>query len=53
MHNKSAIGGVILIVIGSLFLLHNFGLFSFAFLRDLWPVILIVVGLGLLLKKRA
>jgi phage shock protein C len=44
------IGGLVLIVLGLLFLANNlFPEFSFG---DYWPLILIAVGIGLLLKNR-
>ncbi|MBW8828201.1 MAG: hypothetical protein JF606_01975 [Burkholderiales bacterium] len=39
--NKS---GIVLIVIGCLFLAHNFGLLQFGWLQQWWPLILIAVG---------
>ena len=39
--NKS---GIVLIAIGVVFLLANFGLLQFGWLRDWWPLILIAVG---------
>ena len=53
MRSKSAIGAFILITLGVLFLLSNFGwiprigpLFA-----TWWPAILIVVGVGLLIRR--
>ena len=40
--------GVILIAVGALFLLHNLDLMD---LGRYWPLLLIVVGIGLLLKR--
>lgn len=42
--------GVVLVVIGLLFLANNF-IPGFRF-GDYWPVILIVIGVGMLLKPR-
>lgn len=39
--NKS---GIVLIIIGSLFLAHNFGLLDWGWLKQWWPLILIVLG---------
>ncbi|CAG1019749.1 hypothetical protein BURC_04661 [Burkholderiaceae bacterium] len=39
--NKS---GIILILIGALFLAHNFGMLQFGWLRQWWPLILIGLG---------
>ena len=40
--NKS---GIVLIVIGALFLAHNFGLLQFGWLHQWWPLILIGLGI--------
>ena len=40
--NKS---GIVLIIIGCVFLANNFGLLQFEWLRQWWPLILIAVGL--------
>jgi uncharacterized membrane protein len=47
--NKS---GIVLIVIGVLFLAHNFGLLQLAWLRDWWPLILIVLGVWSLIDHK-
>lgn len=48
--NSSSIAGIVLIVIGALFLLNNFiPRFSFG---DFWPFILIAIGIGLLLNVK-
>jgi hypothetical protein len=39
--NKS---GIVLIIIGCVFLANNFGLLQFEWLRQWWPLILIGVG---------
>jgi len=39
--NKS---GIILIVIGLLFLAHNFGMLEFGWLRQWWPLGLVALG---------
>lgn len=47
--------GLLLISIGVVFLLINFGLLPWSFwlsVVDLWPLLLILVGIGFLLKKR-
>lgn len=43
-------GGVILVVLGTLFLLRN--LYPWFRFEDYWPVILIAIGLVLLWKSR-
>jgi len=51
---KAPIGALILIILGVLFLLHNMGLLPVP-LREIfatyWPVILILVGVSMLLKR--
>ena len=44
--------GLILIIIGTVFLLQNLGYISGAAWAIIWPAILIVIGLGILLKRR-
>ena len=46
------LGGLILIVLGSLLLLDRFMPFGFLWIVDLWPVILILVGAALILGAR-
>ncbi len=46
--NKKVLGGTILILLGVLFLLDNlFPHFNFG---DYWPIILIAIGVGILIK---
>jgi Domain of unknown function (DUF5668) len=56
MRHRSRTGAVILIFIGSIFLLINLGVLPVAELRVLlakwWPLILIVIGAWLLTKPR-
>ena len=47
--NKS---GIVLIVIGVVFLLANFGLLQFGWLRDWWPLILIALGVWSLINHK-
>ncbi len=44
------IGGVILIVLGGMFLLENF--YPWFRFEDYWPVILIVIGIALIVRPR-
>ena len=44
--------GIILIVIGCLFLANNFGLIEWSWLRQWWPLILIAVGVWSILDRR-
>jgi phage shock protein PspC (stress-responsive transcriptional regulator) len=46
--NKKIFGGTILILLGILFLLDN--LFPYFDFGDYWPVILIVIGAGIIIK---
>jgi lia operon protein LiaF len=51
-HRHPYIGGLILITIGVLFLLDNFGYASFGgLIHDFWPIILILIGLSLLMRR--
>lgn len=55
MDNKKLIGGIILIVLGIIFLLTNLGYISFDVLfgiLDLWPLLLIVAGINVLFNKK-
>jgi phage shock protein C len=45
----SVVGGVILIVLGLLFLGENF--LPHFYFRDWWPLILVVIGIGLIVKS--
>lgn len=48
--NTNSVAGIVLIVIGALFLLNNFiPRFNFG---DFWPFILIAVGIGLILNAK-
>lgn len=44
------LGGYILLAIGALFLLHNLGLFRFWELSQLWPLIIIAVGIAMIYR---
>jgi len=50
MRSKGVFWGVILVAIGALFVLRNFGVFYFNWydIRHLWPVILVILGISLL-----
>jgi hypothetical protein len=50
MKSKNVFWGIILISIGLLFVLRNFGYIDFGWysLRQLWPVILVILGISLL-----
>jgi len=56
MNNNKLSIGVILVTIGIFFLLINLGFISFSILFgifDLWPLILVVVGINILFKKKS
>jgi TM2 domain-containing membrane protein YozV len=44
-------GAIVLIILGSLFLLDNIGLWDFRFIHRLWPLILIFMGIWLFAKR--
>jgi hypothetical protein len=50
MRSKGVFWGVLLIALGALFVLRNFGIFYFNWydLKHLWPVILVILGISLL-----
>lgn len=52
---KPSAAGIVLVVVGILFLLRNFGfnLHIGQLLSTWWPLILIVVGVGMLFKDRS
>jgi len=43
------VGGLILLTIGVIFLLRNFGLIPVG-IGQLWPLILVAIGIGLILQ---
>ncbi len=47
--NKS---GIVLIIVGSVLLAHNFGLLKLEWLKQWWPVLLIGLGVWSLLAHR-
>jgi hypothetical protein len=53
MHLKSRAGAIILIVLGAIFLLSNLGLLPRLgpLLAQWWPLILIVVGVSMLVRR--
>jgi len=51
--NSRVIGGVIIIVIGIILLLNNLDAFDLGeFIADFWPVLLILLGLRLILRRK-
>jgi Domain of unknown function (DUF5668) len=53
MQIKSRVGAIILIVLGAIFLLSNFGMLPRLgpLIAQWWPLILIVVGVSLLVRR--
>ncbi len=47
--NKS---GIVLIVVGIVFLAHNFGLLQWGWLHDWWPLLLIGLGVWSLINHK-
>ena len=48
LKNRDLWGGVVLVALGSIFLLDNFGILQMGSIFKMWPVILIVIGVWLL-----
>lgn len=50
MNNKNVFWGIILVVIGAVFIFNNLGWIDFSFrsLFDLWPALLVVWGVSIL-----
>jgi TM2 domain-containing membrane protein YozV len=48
IRNKEFWGGMVLVIIGTLFLLDNFGILRLEWVARIWPVILILIGLWML-----
>ena len=48
---RTAIAGVILVMVGALILLGNLGLFGFLSWAKWWPLLLILLGAALLLRR--
>lgn len=44
--------GIIIIVLGIIFLLNNFGLYTYLEISRLWPLLLVAIGLSIFLKKK-
>ena len=53
MHIKSRVGAIILIVLGAIFLLSNFGMLPRLgpLIAQWWPLILIIVGVSMLVRR--
>ena len=55
MNNRRLIGGIVLIILGILFLLTNLGYISFDVLFgifDLWPLLFVIAGINILFNKK-
>lgn len=50
MNNKNVFWGIILVVIGALFIFNNLGFFDFSFraIFDMWPALLVIWGISML-----
>ena len=48
---RSVIFGAVLVAVGGLFLAHNFGLFDWFDFGRFWPVVLILLGLLLIVRR--
>ena len=56
MRSEKVVGGVFLIAIGFMFLLSNLGIISWSILGNLfqlWPLILVVIGVNIIFKNTA
>jgi hypothetical protein len=55
-HNRSHVGAIILILVGVVFLLINFGIAPAAEIKILfaqwWPLILVIIGVWLIWRPR-
>lgn len=45
--------GIVLIIIGCLFLAHNFGLLDWGWLRQWWPLFLIGLGIWSIVDRKS
>lgn len=50
--NNRSLWAFIIVILGVAFLLNNYGYYDFSELGRLWPVILIIFGLSLILRKK-
>ena len=50
--SRGALAGMLLLLVGALFLLSNFGIFDWLSWGRLWPLLLILLGVALLLRRR-
>lgn len=48
---RGLLAPLILILLGSVFLLQNAGLLPHAFARQWWPLLLVVIGVAMLLRR--
>jgi ABC-type microcin C transport system permease subunit YejB len=50
---KNSWGGIVLILLGVMFLLDSMGVMEFNhIIRKFWPVVLILIGINILFKKQ-
>ncbi|HYU17133.1 MAG TPA: DUF5668 domain-containing protein [Chloroflexota bacterium] len=50
--DRRTTGGIILVALGLVFLAATTGLIQQSMWRDFWPVILIVVGVAVMVRRR-
>ncbi len=50
--SRAALAGMLLLLVGALFLLSNFGIFDWLSWGRLWPLLLILLGVALLVRRR-
>jgi len=51
MRSKHGIGAYILIALGAIFLMSNFGLLPHPLMKQWWPLVLVLVGILLLIRR--
>ena len=52
IEGRAALAGILLLLLGALFLLSNFGIFDWLSGGRLWPLLLILLGVALLMRRR-
>jgi hypothetical protein len=46
------IGAIVLIGLGTMFLLHNTGIFHFRWIGRMWPLVLVAIGVWMIYQRR-
>ena len=49
--SRSSWIGFLIVILGILFLLGNYGYYNFIDLEKIWPAILVILGLAILIRK--